>query len=402
MQRRVRDLSAAVAHRAWGWMRWAGAIGPQDRLGRRFGSFGDGALIAFPPGDTFGEEHIAIGTRTLIASHVTMSVGMAPDQPLPPGATSPVLRIGARCCIGRGNHLVAHRSLAIGDDVMTGPNCYLTDQNHVYSDPTVPVGLQWPADDPVDIGAGSWIGAGRGDPARAPASAGTRWSAPAPSCGARSPTTPCWPACRPGWCAAGTRRRAGSRALRDLHIEPPAGWPVTERPDRVAASRPTGGMDMAEINGRCDERFAGVRDVLSANLDRGADVGASVAVVHDGELVVDIWGGTIDDQGTPWAEDTIINVWSTTKTMTALCALVLADRGEIDLHAPVATYWPEFAAAGKEAIEVRHLLEPHGRAVRLGRADGARGPLRLGEGHRPPGQPGARGGSPARPPATTP
>ena len=113
---------------------------------------------------------------------------------------------------------------------------------------------------------------------------------------------------------------------------------------------------MAEINGRCDETFAGVRDVLSANLDRGADVGASVAVVHDGEMVVDIWGGTIDDQGTPWAEDTIINVWSTTKTMTALCALVLADRGEIDLHAPVATYWPEFAAAGKEAIEVRHLL----------------------------------------------
>ena len=85
---------------------------------------------------------------------------MAPGQPLPPGATSPVLRIGDRCSIGRGSHLVAHRSVVIGDDVMTGPHCYVTDQNHVYADPEVPVGLQWPSDDPVVIGAGSWLGAG--------------------------------------------------------------------------------------------------------------------------------------------------------------------------------------------------------------------------------------------------
>ena len=113
---------------------------------------------------------------------------------------------------------------------------------------------------------------------------------------------------------------------------------------------------MADIQGTFDERFAPVADVLSANLDRGADAGASVCVVHDGATVVDIWGGTIDDEGTPWAEDTIINVWSTTKTMTFLTALLLADRGELDFHAPVATYWPEFAANGKEAIEVRHLM----------------------------------------------
>ncbi len=81
-----------------------------------------------------------------------------------------------------------------------------------------------------------------------------------------------------------------------------------------------------------------------------------MCVVHDGQTVVDIWGGTIDDDGTPWAEDTIINVWSTTKTMTFLTALLLADRGELDFHAPVARYWPEFAANGKEAIEVRHLM----------------------------------------------
>src|SRR5688572_10903432 len=113
---------------------------------------------------------------------------------------------------------------------------------------------------------------------------------------------------------------------------------------------------MADIHGSFDDRFAPVADVLSANLDSGADVGASVCVVHDGETVVDIWGGTIDDEGTPWAEDTIINVWSTTKTMTFLTALLLADRGELDFHAPVSTYWPEFAANGKEAIEVRHLM----------------------------------------------
>ncbi|MDQ1397753.1 MAG: hypothetical protein QOG64_3012 [Acidimicrobiaceae bacterium] len=113
---------------------------------------------------------------------------------------------------------------------------------------------------------------------------------------------------------------------------------------------------MAETHGTCDERFNGVREVLSANLEKGADVGASAAVVLDGELVVDIWGGRTDEAGTPWERDTLTNVWSTTKTMTALCALMLADRGEIDLHAPVATYWPEFAAAGKENIEVRHLL----------------------------------------------
>ncbi len=114
---------------------------------------------------------------------------------------------------------------------------------------------------------------------------------------------------------------------------------------------------MVEIQGTCDPRFTAVRDTLAANLDRGADVGASACVMLDGETVVDIWGGTIDAGGTvPWERDTITNVWSTTKTMTNLSALLLADHGELDLHAPVARYWPEFAAAGKERVEVRHLL----------------------------------------------
>jgi CubicO group peptidase (beta-lactamase class C family) len=114
---------------------------------------------------------------------------------------------------------------------------------------------------------------------------------------------------------------------------------------------------VAEIEGEFDERFGGVAEALARNLDEGVDVGASVAVVLDGEPVVDIWGGHKDLAETEaWGPDTIVNVFSTTKTMTALCALILADRGELDLHAPVARYWPEFGQAGKDRIEVRELL----------------------------------------------
>jgi CubicO group peptidase (beta-lactamase class C family) len=113
---------------------------------------------------------------------------------------------------------------------------------------------------------------------------------------------------------------------------------------------------MAEIHGTCDDRFGAVRDALAKNLDEGSDLGASAAVILDGEFVVDIWGGDIDDKGTPWVEDTIVNVYSTTKTMTNLSCLILADRGLVDLDAPVATYWPEFAANGKAGVLVRHLL----------------------------------------------
>ncbi|GAA1932285.1 serine hydrolase domain-containing protein [Streptantibioticus ferralitis] len=112
-----------------------------------------------------------------------------------------------------------------------------------------------------------------------------------------------------------------------------------------------------EIQGSCSEQFSAVREVFADSLHSGSDIGASVAVFLDGEPVVDLWGGYADQARTqPWQRDTITNVWSTTKTMTALCAVVLADRGELDLFAPVAKYWPEFATAGKDRIEVRHLL----------------------------------------------
>ncbi|MDX3246866.1 serine hydrolase domain-containing protein [Streptomyces sp. ME18-1-4] len=113
---------------------------------------------------------------------------------------------------------------------------------------------------------------------------------------------------------------------------------------------------MADIKGSYDDLFTAVPTALAALLD-GGDTGGSVAVFVDGEPVVDVWGGFADAQRTvPWQRDTIVNVYSVTKTMTALCALVLADRGELDLDAPVARYWPEFAAAGKEGVLVRHLL----------------------------------------------
>ena len=112
-----------------------------------------------------------------------------------------------------------------------------------------------------------------------------------------------------------------------------------------------------EIHGTCDERFASVREQFERNFTEHGDVGASFALSVEGEFAVDLWAGWRDAaKREPWQEDTIVNVYSTTKTMTALAALLLADRGELDFGAPVAKYWPEFAQAGKEAVEVRHLM----------------------------------------------
>ena len=105
------------------------------------------------------------------------------------------------------------------------------------------------------------------------------------------------------------------------------------------------------------DRYAPVRAVFEANLASGADVGASFCATIEGETVVDLWGGHADEAKTrPWVKDTIVNVYSTTKTMTALVALMIADRGDLDFDAPVAKYWPEFAANGKAGVKVSHLM----------------------------------------------
>ncbi|MPY91683.1 MAG: serine hydrolase [Acidimicrobiia bacterium] len=114
---------------------------------------------------------------------------------------------------------------------------------------------------------------------------------------------------------------------------------------------------MVDVSGRCDAGFEKVKDAFAQNFERNGDVGASCAVARHGELVVDLWGGTLDVEGTtPWVEDTIINVFSTTKTMSCLSLLVLASRGQVDVDAPVHRYWPEFEQAGKANVLVRHLL----------------------------------------------
>ena len=143
----------------WGWeaAQRAGMITADTPAGQRFAAFGPGSMAAFPPGSMFGERWIAVGADTLIGALVSLSAGMVPGQDLGP---VPVLRIGDRCVIGRGSHIVAHHSLVIGDDVFTGPYVYITDQNHCYADPDEPIGRQMPRNAAVQIGSGSWLGAG--------------------------------------------------------------------------------------------------------------------------------------------------------------------------------------------------------------------------------------------------
>ena len=115
-------------------------------------------------------------------------------------------------------------------------------------------------------------------------------------------------------------------------------------------------MDV-HVEGVCAPRFAKVKDAFAKNFAVENEVGASFAATLDGELVVDLWGGSADAARTrPWRRDTLANVWSTTKAMAALCAHVAVDRGLVELDAPVAKYWPEFAAGGKERLPVRWLF----------------------------------------------
>lgn len=116
-------------------------------------------------------------------------------------------------------------------------------------------------------------------------------------------------------------------------------------------------LEEIQILGHYDERFSVVKEAFANNFTNNGDVGASFAATIDGKFVIDIWAGYADAGRThPWTRDTLACLYSTTKTMTALCALKLVDRGQLDLDAPVARYWPEFAQAGKEDIPVRYLL----------------------------------------------
>ena len=119
------------------------------------------------------------------------------------------------------------------------------------------------------------------------------------------------------------------------------------------------------IAGRCDAWLRPVREAFADNFTAHGEVGAAVAVTIDGNPVVDLWAGHADAARTrPWTRDTIVNVASATKGLTAICAHHLVDRGLLDLEAPVATYWPEFAQAGKADLPVHLLLSPPCRPAR--------------------------------------
>ena len=151
-----RAASFAV-HRTRRWIQRAGAVSA-DRPGPfRFRRIGAGTRLAFPQGTVFGEQWIELGECCIIAEQVTLTAGMMPGLDLGP---DPVIRLGNGVVLGRGSHVVASRSVVIGDDVFCGPYVYITSDNHSYDDPEQPIGRQWPRTAPVEIGAGSWLGAG--------------------------------------------------------------------------------------------------------------------------------------------------------------------------------------------------------------------------------------------------
>ena len=175
------------------WVCELGAIGPDHRRARAFGAFGQGSLIAFPPGAVFNERWIRIGSHTMIGPYVSLSAGMAPGQEM---VSDPVVSIGDRTLIGRGSHIVGHFCIEIGDDIQTGPYVYITDQNHVYSaTPTYPSARSGPSSRACTSGRGAgsarvwWC-------CRAAASGATSPSGPARWSPAISPTT-AWPWARP-------------------------------------------------------------------------------------------------------------------------------------------------------------------------------------------------------------
>ena len=150
-------LAGEVVQATWERVVHYGALGPRHRRARRFHAFGAGSLVAFPPTVIYGEGRIAIGAGTTIGPLASISAGM-PSQA---GLTGdPVITIGDRCMLGKGIGIIGHERIDIGDDIWTGHYVYVTDQNHGYEDVDLPIGVQMWTNEPVSIGAGSWLGHG--------------------------------------------------------------------------------------------------------------------------------------------------------------------------------------------------------------------------------------------------
>ena len=150
-----RRWSVRTVHAGWEWVRRRGMLTAEQPGPYRFGHFGQGSVIAFPPGTIFGESAISIGEGSLVGEWACLTAGAVPGQDL---LGLIVLRIGRGSSIGRGSMVIAHESIDIGDDVFVAPNCYITDQNHSYTDLDTPIGRQWPRNNPVVIGDGCWLG----------------------------------------------------------------------------------------------------------------------------------------------------------------------------------------------------------------------------------------------------
>jgi len=136
----VGRLVGEMLQRAYATAQRVGSIGPDHRRARQFRAFGSGSAICFPVTALYGERYIRIGAGTIIGPHVTLSAGISPTHEL---GRDTAVAIGDRCLIGRGSGIVAHDSIEIGDDVFTGHHIYVTDANHGYEDPALPVGRQF-------------------------------------------------------------------------------------------------------------------------------------------------------------------------------------------------------------------------------------------------------------------
>ena len=143
--------------RAWERLTRRATVGPHSARARRFRRFGAGSALCVPFAALYGEEYIEIGADCIIGPYSSLSAGVMPGH-VPD--VVPVVTIGDRCVIGKGSGIVGHRSIEIGDDVFTGHHVYITDANHGYEDPTLPIGRQFGPPRPVRIGAGSWLGHG--------------------------------------------------------------------------------------------------------------------------------------------------------------------------------------------------------------------------------------------------
>jgi acetyltransferase-like isoleucine patch superfamily enzyme len=157
LRENVERVAGDAIHAAWRSVTRLGAIGPRHRRARAFHSFGDGSMIAFPQSVIFGEGRIALGRGSTIGPFASISAGM-PSQAAMLG--DPIITIGDRCTLGKAIGIVGHERIEIGDDIWTGHYVYITDQNHGYEDIETPIGVQMWKNEPVSIGAGSWLGHG--------------------------------------------------------------------------------------------------------------------------------------------------------------------------------------------------------------------------------------------------